>query len=434
MGRTVCVIACDFLLLPPWGIIAPCVIAARISGSKQKLGGVNVLFGNSIWRSHFTGETRKLIFARGILGVFFLFGIASFTVIKVLTEPIRELRLISTQTIRTPDSELPIEVQRIPWGVVITKYYDTHPDFKTLGLAVNVHALRNSDTLIPDCTHLASEYQESDDYMAIHYQCPVLDTEDSVPDLLVTVNFSALGIPIDTITDVPKNSVQVMVANTNKTDNVVLMTIPTTLMPGVNLIGLIYSEIYQVFTDPGLSLSGLFDSTQSIIIGQMVNVFQDPQAGISPLIVRSPEIATIRLIPQFDHSLWKVTQDSRTKSVLNGLSQAGGLWTFLSGIFAVFFGSSLMHILFNTKPVSIFGIAHSWERKTIQRAYREDYPAIKEEIHVSQDRRGLLCLLQDHILDLNLIEESGSEFRQGFSAVPEEDRERGLEEPKTPAD
>ncbi len=57
------------------------------------------------------------------------------------------------------------------------------------------------------------------------------------------------------------------------------------------------------------------------------------------------------------------------------------------------------------KPISVFGLAHRWKRGAIKKAYHTEYPAILDEISVPQHQRGLLCLIQDHIVDLNLMEE-----------------------------
>jgi hypothetical protein len=39
-------------------------------------------------------------------------------------------------------------------------------------------------------------------------------------------------------------------------------------------------------------------------------------------------------------------RDNREDSLVRGISEIGGLWTSLSGIFAVVFGISLMRVLF----------------------------------------------------------------------------------------
>lgn len=72
----------------------------------------------------------------------------------------------------------------------------------------------------------------------------------------------------------------------------------------------------------------------------------DPHSEIS--IPRSPEISTLRTFAMIDSSERVFIQDSRENSIINGFSQIGGLWTVLSGIFAVVFGISLMRVLFGT--------------------------------------------------------------------------------------
>ena len=101
-------------------------------------------------------------------------------------------------------------------------------------------------------------------------------------------------------------------------------------------------------------------------------------------------------------SEWNVISETKKNTFLSGFSKIGGLWTFLSGIFAAVFGSSLIHILFGmsilnlrslevlmatlagTQPISVFGLAHRWKRGPIKKAYRTEYPAILDEMSVPQ--------------------------------------------------
>ena len=70
-----------------------------------------------------------------------------------------------------------------------------------------------------------------------------------------------------------------------------------------------------------------------------------PDPGTDIAILRAPDISTLRTFAMIDSSERVFTQDSRDHSVITGFSELGGLWTFLSGIFAVIFGSSLMCVL-----------------------------------------------------------------------------------------
>jgi len=78
----------------------------------------------------------------------------------------------------------------------------------------------------------------------------------------------------------------------------------------------------------------------------MAHVSTDPIASNFSLIARAPDIATIRIISQADTSEWRIVQDYRDKSALNGFASVGGLWSFLGGIFAVLFGLPILQIVF----------------------------------------------------------------------------------------
>jgi hypothetical protein len=80
-----------------------------------------------------------------------------------------------------------------------------------------------------------------------------------MPDLLITVNFTVLNISSTAIVDTPTNSVQLMIGLTNDTYKVFLTTMPTTLIPGVNLFGLVRLHIRQTISSSVLAVIGLFD-------------------------------------------------------------------------------------------------------------------------------------------------------------------------------
>jgi len=80
------------------------------------------------------------------------------------------------------------------------------------------------------------------------------------PDILVAVNFTALNISADSRINRVVNSVQVLVGLINDTAKVVKNTTPTTLLPGVNLVGILdVFRIRQTYAQPGVSAFGLFE-------------------------------------------------------------------------------------------------------------------------------------------------------------------------------
>jgi hypothetical protein len=88
------------------------------------------------------------------------------------------------------------------------------------------------------------------------------------------------------------------------------------------------------------------------VVAQVLAVFSDPLAG-SLSIPRSPDISTFRVFMQNGAAELSNIQDYRTKSVLQGFSSLGGLWTFLGGVFAAIFGSSVLRILFGTTHICL---------------------------------------------------------------------------------
>jgi hypothetical protein len=57
-------------------------------------------------------------------------------------------------------------------------------------------------------------------------------------------------------------------------------------------------------------------------------------------------ISTLHIAYQGPPGEWRIIEDYREKSVLNGLSAAGGLGSFLSLLCAILFGTSLFSFLF----------------------------------------------------------------------------------------
>jgi hypothetical protein len=158
---------------------------------------------------------------------------------------------------------------------------------------------------------------------------------------------------------------------------------------------------------------------------EIFQTWPDPEASESQFIPRSLDVATIRIVPQFDFSEVRVVRDARTKSVLSGFSSVGGLWTGLAGIFGIFFGSSIMKVLRGVftmnllsvdwififaflrptgeKTISVMGMAHSFEKKAIRDACLQGYPRLASDLHLAPENRGLLTFMSDHIVDFGFL-------------------------------
>ena len=58
------------------------------------------------------------------------------------------------------------------------------------------------------------------------------------------------------------------------------------------------------------------------------------------------DAATLRIACQSDPREWTVIQDYRNKSILGGIAALGGLGAFLSIFFVIWFGNSLLGIVY----------------------------------------------------------------------------------------
>ena len=169
-----------------------------------------------------------------------------------------------------------------------------------------------------------------------------------------------------------------MIGLTNDTRTVVERTVGTTILPGINLVGVITWDLRQLLKSPRLStFASLFDvsimlesgikflfiidhgslhsqSYETIVVSRMLSIYPDPLASESPLIQQGRDISTFRVIMQDVFSESRMLQDYRSRSVLQGFSQVGGLWTFLTGIFAAIFGSTILRIVFGSISGALF--------------------------------------------------------------------------------
>jgi len=237
------------------------------------------------------------------------------------------------------------------------------------------------------------------------------------------VNFTILGIhtPIFNSTT-PSILFLIGMASPVKIgmSDIIASTVPFPLIPGVNLIAAINLGIRQTFTNPITAALGMFQTSKVFWTSQLTAVYPDP----SDTIPQGKNISTIRIFVQGDLSDTKIVSDYRATSALSGFSTVGGLWTTLSGIFAILFGGSLFHLISGSKPLSIFGVAHSfWEFQKMKKELIKHYPQILER--ESDETRGLLAFLRDHLIDLKALE---VEEDLGKSSQPLLDAESALKD------
>ncbi|EDQ99260.1 uncharacterized protein LACBIDRAFT_335177 [Laccaria bicolor S238N-H82] len=332
-----------------------------------------VLFGHAAWKRHFSGETNMIRISRGLFATILILTLLSSLVINVFLGPIQETGLTPTKDLRSLELPLFLKGDTLTWNVVlVTPWYIPYlgrSDLEDFSSVANVTPLW--DNQIPKanlpCLYdpLAKYFLPQgtepegitgfrvDKFSYTPTSFPLPDP-NFTPDLLITLNFTKIGLPVDVMSDSYRNSVQIMIGLTNDTRTVVERTHGTTILPGVNLLGVITWDLRQLLKSPRLSaFASLFDSYETIPVSRVLSVYPDPLASASPLILQGRDVSTFRVIMQYDLSESRMLQDYRSRSVLQGFSQVGGLWTFLTGVFAAIFGSTIVRILFGSISRSI---------------------------------------------------------------------------------
>ncbi|KIJ93337.1 hypothetical protein K443DRAFT_646228 [Laccaria amethystina LaAM-08-1] len=286
-----------------------------------------VLFGHAAWRRHFSGETNIIRLSRGLFATILILTLLSSLVINAFLGPIQETGITPTKDLRSLEPPWILISETITLNVILACNFSCPYDPQATYLSPHI------------VTFAAGQFQVNkfncDFYLFMYTLKP-----DYKPELLITLNFTGMGLQVSTMGDLSTDSVQIIIGLTNDTRTVFERTVGTTIIPGVNLFGVMTWDFRQLLKRPHLSAFGsLFDSYETIAVSRMLSVYPDPLASESPLIQQGRDVSSFRVKIQSDLSESKVLQEYRSRSVLQGFSQVGGLWTFLTGVFAAIFGT-----------------------------------------------------------------------------------------------
>jgi hypothetical protein len=184
--------------------------------------------------------------------------------------------------------------------------------------------------------------------------------QDIWPDLLITVNFTALGINATSLPNYASKTVLIVVGMHDDTVDILRNTVPISLVPDAHLLGGVQINIRYQYKSPILASLGAFSSVRPSVhiffthILIMTHQTKKYLTTVVPFLTPDPSLniprdnntATLRLYIQPDSSDLRVSTDYREKSILGGISALGGFWTVVNGIFATIFGTTLGWVLF----------------------------------------------------------------------------------------
>ncbi|TFK31603.1 hypothetical protein BDQ12DRAFT_618618, partial [Crucibulum laeve] len=297
------------------------------------------------------GEYRVIRIIRAYFSAICLIGIILFAFFEMIINPIRESQLVPTKEYHSKYSEFGSKSSAPVWGIVA--YMGANnilPDAPgKLEDAVTVTPLWDESFENPPPCQTLLGYKYSGQYYndnnrfnpsirAITIFCPSAK-------LLVSVNFSMLGIPDnDRIGNTQKSTVLIAVGLTNDTRDVIRDTLPTPLSPGLHVLGAVRQRIRQRLNSGSLSFLGLFTSSRTFVVGDIVSLTPDPST--SAIIPRGPGMASLRIHVLFESTDWTISQEYREKTVWSGFATLGGFWTSISSGFAFLFGATLLLVTF----------------------------------------------------------------------------------------
>ncbi|KDR67852.1 hypothetical protein GALMADRAFT_257714 [Galerina marginata CBS 339.88] len=374
------------------------------------------LFGRSIWREQFVGEACLTRGLRGVFGTTLLGGIAINALFAIVVEPLRETGFLPIKESRAPYRAF-ISVEDVVWNIIpiIVSRSDVNATEIMLDSIRVAPIFDKEDNAQVNELNPCTTFLDEDMPLYPGFQCKpstssppdtIGEFVETIPDILITVNFTALGANLQPGFFAPRRPLITLLLSmgnqTNiETQDLVERATPFTLIPGINIVGAVSLVSRRFFSRPSSAAFGLFQTLKEFGALHLTIVYPDP----SSTIPRAENITTLRLLLQdsFSREI-RIITDTRDKSVLAGFSAVGGLWITLNGIFSLLFGSSLFYILYGSKPLAIFGLAHSFQRQQIKKEYQRKYPHIANE---QQDpkTRGLVALLRDRLIDLSILEE-----------------------------
>jgi len=176
-------------------------------------------------------------------------------------------------------------------------------------------------------------------------------------------------------------------------------------------------------------------SFDSYYVSEVDTLFSDPLGQhwtLSPERPTGPNISTLALYStSYVSRNPRIIQDYRDKSVVDGLANLGGLWSFVCGVFSTVFGCSVIRVLFGAricsqrnkseiqlnigaKQLSVHGLVHKTGMKTIRKECLAQYPRLQDDLAALPSEKGLLSLIGDHLVDLDFLSEETEEVSGRF--------------------
>ncbi|KAJ7492953.1 hypothetical protein B0H11DRAFT_2006736 [Mycena galericulata] len=185
------------------------------------------------------------------------------------------------------------------------------------------------------------------------------------------------------------------------------------ILGGSHLLALATTGVREVFAPVSSRSSNLVGlvlgrNTRKVVVTEFNVVQPDPRLSNTGL-----DSATLFIIPAaFGVDPVILSQDYTDTSVQDGFASLGGFWSFVNGVFVIFFGANIMYFLFGTRPLSALGLVHVVQRSSLVKNWYQDFPALRTEGgQPGTENAGIVAFIRQRLVDVGPDEEVESDQR-----------------------
>ncbi|KAJ7368739.1 hypothetical protein DFH08DRAFT_928803, partial [Mycena albidolilacea] len=117
----------------------------------------------------------------------------------------------------------------------------------------------------------------------------------------------------------------------------------------------------------------------------------------------TPFLSTVVIVQRQTKPTKWVQESAATP--LDGISTVGGLWTFVEGVFVLFFGANVVYFAFGRRPLTALGILHFFQSHSLLKKWHEDFPNLYDEGgHPGDTSAGVVAFIRERLVDFNTVE------------------------------
>ncbi|KAJ6587681.1 hypothetical protein DFH09DRAFT_1359310 [Mycena vulgaris] len=340
--------------------------------------GLSVLLNRSITRPLVRGESFPIILARAFIISCIALGLPAIATYFIVVQPLTTQ--IYTRSLVLDD----IQSDAGSWPLTIVLAHDTFDK------GIDIHF-------------------EPEAVVKPQIQCTTTIQNSTVPHFANNGNTLSV-VKCAAISWEPITDVSISLANSRFAVSPIYLTL---VGGGIseNLESWIHKpEFPSVTLFPGSRLVGGFTWTQREIISKVslgvtsrMTVFTPDITGLQPDPAPKafgPTITTLTLFQQTPYTT-RHLQEAVDSTVLGGIANVGGFWTFVNGVFAIMFGANVLYFALGRRPLSALGLVHIFQRRRLERQWRADFPALHSEGSLPGSKSaGIVAFLRERLVDL----------------------------------